>query len=775
MSSAKKRPIDIDETSPTTPQKRKQTALAPHHVNHTPFNLKSNQHSPLTQDLTTNQILQKQHNQHQLLLLLKEEPKGATYEADWVAEHFCPAPVETVDKVMDSLRKAKIWRPSVAKNFSVRSMRSWPKKDSGELRYYGPFVALLNAITAAFKECFPAEYQSSLFQSVTFYKYAKTMMESVTGEFVLKPDILALISGLTKGRASWYATLLAGEVKSDWGRLLLQAGTYVRCLFAATDHRAFIPILALHHTTSEFRLCFYHRSGVLATHSMNLKTESGLRDLVSTIVGMWRWQTPSQAGYEPTQVPKYFSFNETRYYIHHVVCRRQAIRGRATCVYIVKRTEVPDNETRYLAEPRAECGALEWKCLNPFDLGDSSKDPDDIEDPIPTQKLPIQLPDSFTVKCSHQIHTRDNEVDVFSGVQGYIGIPDIITAYEAVGFIIPLGKTVTPWKPSCLKDDAPVADDDDDEEEAEIDNEDPEAFGDEIADDEGEPAVYDENEPTLYDDDDSPSLPYEARIHRHLLIKSIGVRFTQDLTFRAVGVAMLHAMIGHCALFTEGGYLHRDISNGNILMLSEPLQSRKIPSILDGIVTDNTCTGILIDGDVAKKWGTPASASDRSGTLPFMSARVLYLWVDDFDINHTPIDDLESFGWVLLYNALAWTPAKSRNSSEVRWWNNLNKEDVVLLYEYKSNALLSDWAPRAHAGRKMTGIVENFRSLIYNWFVTTQKYAQLVETYETEKRKPAEYTELFKNAYRELVRLVVIECEKLPDVPIKSVVFKKTK
>ncbi|KAL0958905.1 hypothetical protein HGRIS_014223 [Hohenbuehelia grisea] len=47
----------------------------------------------------------------------------------------------------------------------------------------------------------------------------------------------------------------------------------------------------------------------------------------------------------------------------------------------------------------------------------------------------------------------------------------------------------------------------------------------------------------------------------------IGTHFADDLTFRTVGVAMLHAVIGHCALFTEGDYLHRDIRTRNILIL----------------------------------------------------------------------------------------------------------------------------------------------------------------------------------------------------------------
>ncbi|KAL0958906.1 hypothetical protein HGRIS_014224 [Hohenbuehelia grisea] len=97
-----------------------------------------------------------------------------------------------------------------------------------------------------------------------------------------------------------------------------------------------------------------------------------------------------------------------------------------------------------------------------------------------------------------------------------------------------------------------------------------------------------------------------------------------------------------------------------------------------------------------------------------MSVRLLKLWVDKHEVNHTPIDDLESFAWVLLYNALAWTPANLRTSDEARWWSNLNTNIPVLLLEYKRGAILFDWAPdhEHHEAIEMTIILQKFRTLI---------------------------------------------------------------
>ncbi|KAL0958224.1 hypothetical protein HGRIS_000382 [Hohenbuehelia grisea] len=608
--SSRKRPND--GSPPVTPQRKHKSLRAAHHP-HTPFNKKSNIHSIHTQDMNTNQILQQQREQQKLIELLGEEFKGATYEGDWVGDHYCPAPVETVDAVMARLRKDSIWLPSVANDFSVGSLRKWPKaRDASETLFYPPFTALLNGITKAFKNLYPDKYKSSYYSHIKFFGYDKLMYECVSGESVLRPDFLGLDDDHDADeRASWYDTILVGEVKTTWAKLVLQAGTYARCLFAATDHRIFIPVLVLRQSTAEFRLCFFHRSGMLATHSMKLRTEPGLRGLVSTIVGMWLWQTPSQAGYEPTQVPKYFSFNDTKYHIHRVLCRRQAIRGRATTVYVVDRDEVPDETTRYLA-PAQALGSNHWTCLNPFDRYEPPAQPHTVDDEydneaeeeesIPTRHTTSKLPNTFIVKCSYQLVNRESEVDVFKSVEGYIGIPDILEAYQATDFEIPAGKIPTPWR-LVLKPDVPKR--------VETDSN---ASGGE----ESEPS--DEIEPTLVDDEidllglhDCPLLPYESRVHRHIIIASIGARLTHDLTFRQVGFAMLHAMIGHCALFTEGRYVHRDVSHGNIVFLLQANRSEwKCPPILDNIITNKDCTAVLIDGDVAKKWGTLAQSSDRS-------------------------------------------------------------------------------------------------------------------------------------------------------------------
>ncbi|KAH8992117.1 hypothetical protein EDB92DRAFT_1859853 [Lactarius akahatsu] len=117
---------------------------------------------------------------------------------------------------------------------------------------------------------------------------------------------------------------------------------------------------------------------------------------------------------------------------------------------------------------------------------------------------------------------------------------------------------------------------------------------------------------------------------------------------------ILHSMIGHYNLFL-GGVLHRDVSSGNILRSQEPVSRSSGLSIglLDLREVDVTsCRGFLVDGDHAVEWRKDAitPSLERSGTLPFMSTRLLQEWRLNKPVLHTAIDDLESFLWVLIWS-----------------------------------------------------------------------------------------------------------------------------
>ncbi|KAL0950089.1 hypothetical protein HGRIS_010090 [Hohenbuehelia grisea] len=244
---------------------------------------------------------------------MMEEFQFATYEGDWVASQYCPATEADVDDILARLRKRTA--PAYTEQGKFR-LSSWPhpSNELPEGAYHKLFAQLLNQIVEAFAECFPEAYDSSTFCDTKFFPYDRSMADTnVSGEYPLKPKILLLQEDVAKGEnASWQEVFLAVEIKGIWSDLIWQAATYARSLFAASDHRCFVPILALNYKTGESRLCFFHRSGLLATHAMQFTaTMDGFRDFVATIVGMLFWdrEVPQQAGFVPEQSATRFSLN----------------------------------------------------------------------------------------------------------------------------------------------------------------------------------------------------------------------------------------------------------------------------------------------------------------------------------------------------------------------------------------------------------------------------------------------------------------------------------
>ncbi|KAH8989963.1 hypothetical protein EDB92DRAFT_2115134 [Lactarius akahatsu] len=220
-------------------------------------------------------------------------------------------------------------------------------------------------------------------------------------------------------------------------------------------------------------------------------------------------------------------------------------------------------------------------------------------------------------KFSYQTKGHSTEGDLLSGSLGQFGIVDIVGSYTCTLEDAPFGSTVhhirnsTFWRLSDQFVERPP------------DNRYLHCT-----------AMALEGLPLLYSSDVEAGIPSPAE-----LLESI-----------------LHAMIGHYNLYL-GGVLHRDISNGNILRLWEPIErphSRSASLLRPELGDDvnlSSCRGFLADLDHAIEWRKvpPTASRDRSGTLPFISLRLVNAWAANEPTLHTAADDLESFMWVLVW------------------------------------------------------------------------------------------------------------------------------
>ncbi|KAL0960176.1 hypothetical protein HGRIS_011810 [Hohenbuehelia grisea] len=270
---------------------------------------------------------------------IKQALRRSTFEGGWVRNAFCPVDADVLEKTFASLCYGESPVFSRAVGTHKFALHQWPESTEGKKNFYRPFVKILNTIVEAFQTLSPELYNRSLIRDLRFSVYDRTLQGSTNDDDAeLEPSLLSskVVDLDADMHISWHEVCFVGEIRPNWPDLVAQAGTYARCLFAATEHRIFVPILCLNPSDNSFRLCIFHRGGLLATTPMDLMTESGFREFVATIIGLWQWDTVDKAGFDPSVRPSHISLDNSWYRINDVLCRRlRAICSRATSVYVV--------------------------------------------------------------------------------------------------------------------------------------------------------------------------------------------------------------------------------------------------------------------------------------------------------------------------------------------------------------------------------------------------------------------------------------------------------
>ncbi|KAI0694754.1 hypothetical protein C8Q76DRAFT_660513, partial [Earliella scabrosa] len=143
--------------------------------------------------------------------------------------------------------------------------------------------------------------------------------------------------------------------------------------------------------------------------------------------------------------------------------------------------------------------------------------------------------------------------------------------------------------------------------------------------------------------------PLKVHQHYRMVVNEVGLPLSEFKNGKQLVLILLDCLIAHKAAF-EVGYLHRDISAGNILIYPKNDGTGKVD-------------GMLTDWELAKRVeddSKDARQPDRTGTWQFTSALAL----DDPRKAITIPDELESMLHVLLYNAFHYLPSNCIDLSE---------------------------------------------------------------------------------------------------------------
>ncbi|KAJ6543881.1 hypothetical protein B0H19DRAFT_289404 [Mycena capillaripes] len=127
------------------------------------------------------------------------------------------------------------------------------------------------------------------------------------------------------------------EVKSDWNKMIAQAGTYARSLFSAIPSRTFALVLAVNHKEKNLRLLIFHRSGLTVNSPFQLDNQYGQTAALRLIMTLLLWSEPYHAGFPSTSnnLHHLIPIDDTQFIratVTKVIHRSTCVRGRATRV-----------------------------------------------------------------------------------------------------------------------------------------------------------------------------------------------------------------------------------------------------------------------------------------------------------------------------------------------------------------------------------------------------------------------------------------------------------
>ncbi|CAE6415726.1 unnamed protein product [Rhizoctonia solani] len=263
-----------------------------------------------------------------------------------------------------------------------------------------------------------------------------------------------------------------------------------------------------------------------------------------------------------------------------------------------------------------------------------------------------------------------------------------------------------------------------------------------------------EDEPEEVDTKDTceASYPRQLRIYSCVLMLSIGIPLWRAESPRQLLTAVLDGMLGYWGLFNLG-IMHRDISNGNVMMLSpehtyKPKDLKRLANVppveeliesekvLQKVLADlgRASTAFLSDFDLSARhsdldeptltdgpagstraWDTGDSSDEpqakrrkdnsarsipiqhkrraidyRRGTPAFMSVRVLKVSTGE-RYRHSFMDDLESFLWLIIWSVAAHLGDNQKGPTPAaqRILNKMNDDDPADICDWKT-ARLSD-------------------------------------------------------------------------------------
>ncbi|KAJ3810046.1 hypothetical protein F5876DRAFT_42624 [Lentinula aff. lateritia] len=604
----------------------------------------------------------------------------------------------------------------------------WPSGPD-ERTFYTPLAQFLNAcVSVCSKELTDDDrYTKGPFHDLEFIVYDKMTLDSVDGASPVKPDLvggkkfMAFADSddckVKSARLYWNPPvkntspiLLPVEVKDNWIELVCQAATYARCLFSTSPLRQYSLVLGYNHKEGTFRFLIFHRGGLSASLPLDLHDEDSHKSLLHVFLSLLSCSHARDAGIaawcnerqfklpvDNSDKPDYIVAN-----VDEILHDGNCCRGRANRVMRISYSVPKDISTSPL--PVATTPLFPVTQLRRSARIANAEAKKGVEAPVNSKKSSRNQVDSRTRSETKASNIPDPSTLAITPIAVYGPTRDLEDVkQEPMILVKPLNPRRSETSHGFIKAAWPKRDLGSGRSSV------PEArmlnvCGDKFGTSQHHysfPANHSHGIPTSND----ILLPTETELkkgvaefhwnlfsphqkhstplpeYRSLWIhvgKLIGTSLVSSPSPHVLFTAILHAMLGWLAICQEA-LQHRDVSVGNVLRLSNPVempsfkfksdiadlmgtlslsetlpftvtdQITRLKSSLAELKVNTRCSGFIIDGDMAVDWKTYFDANHdgtRSGTPEFMSVTLRESLYSPMTYVQSTVDDLASFYYV---------------------------------------------------------------------------------------------------------------------------------
>ncbi|KAJ7727931.1 hypothetical protein B0H16DRAFT_1470743 [Mycena metata] len=606
--------------------------------------------------------------------------------------------------------------------FKRNSWQPWPVEPATPEHTHGSLAEFLNACVYHGGDALDKS-RGSWYDELNFIVYDRVMGDTVANAFPVKPCLLggnALVASngsTAKDTLFWsppsdqdgIRAEIPVEVNDDWPELIFQAATYARCLFSANPSRTFALVIG-YNETGGLRFLIFHRGGLTSHVPLLLNTPEGRANALRLVMTLLLWSNPRDAGFVSTSNELEFwiprpsdplSPNCIKATTKHILHTSNCVRGRATRV---SRLSCQDPDATSVSSAVAVSQASVFRCRSSRPAANSVPSPPtsaprsrkaaDVQ-PSTEVEEPSTIP--IEPRGTHPKHRMEWSLPAGLTNGSQPNMQDV----EGRDVVLKAS-----WQTESAKDT-----------EKSMYMAGAGAFGTAVV---------------LYS--------YEATHPTGEPVSNCLLVPTPESSYDiCIGIA--HALLGWLSYY-QSGWMHRDISIGNVLLtLGEPIAYKPFKfedKILEALWPPASVDGttIALDGmDIATESPSQTSAqiakdiSALIGKLEIGSKCTAFVtdgdlavqWATYFDDEHkhaprfSPADDVQSFFWVMLWAVLFNNMDQKRCPREVAWRAEMEGADVRAKGDFTARLNGEEFDPE-FSGVKYSAVGVQLFPLLQAWW-----------------------------------------------------------